>query len=76
MEKPFVGIGRTPASHAIEAFDDIAGPLRTAIAALRANGPNARDYDDRINAAQHEHAARVQKLESVLEELASIRELY
>lgn len=78
MERPIVHLNGTSREALITAHEEAAEALRLALVALGEVAPNARDYypagPGAYGRALREHAARVDRVKSVREELVNLWE--
>lgn len=78
MRTPTIHLNGTSRDRLFEGIADAAGALRAALRAMDDASPNARDYypqgPEAYGEAAKEHAARVERIRSVLSELETIAE--
>ncbi len=77
MELPTIHLNGTSAESLLEGYCDATDALLTAIKAMEACAPNARDYyvnDGDFSKARREHSARIEQLVAVRREINDLAE--
>lgn len=78
MEMPTIHLNGTSREQLLEGYCEIVYGLNDALAAMRRNGPNGRDYyvngPDSLSNALKEHQARIDKVTAIWKEFTQIAE--
>ena len=79
LTAPSVHLNGTGKDSLLKGYLDAISALQTAMSALRATHPNGRDYyvqsDSAIHAAMFQHRQRVERVQSVIDQLTMLAEV-